>query len=367
MNISERPNKSGNKIFYYYDYGRRKGQRSSTGIFTYTKPKNQIERNHNKEAIILLEIKKSQATIETQSIGTNYIPSHKYKENFLDYYEEYVKKHRRKRNRHLPCSLMQFRKFLKKDFIAPSEINENTCKEFRTFLLDNLKGQSPQNYFARFKWVIKAAKVDGYFRENPVENVAAKRKPSSKMKKFLEVDEYLAILGTQCTNQEVQFAAIFCMYTGLRWCDVSILNWNDIKEDVLVKRVFQAKTGEPVTLTLHPIALKIIAKQQAKRNAINSNSKLVFALPSANDSNKMLSQWVYDSGVKKYITWSCLRLGFSILLQDKRVDDATVAALLGHTTTKQVMENYKRHRPKDEIKTIRKLPTPKELPTFLED
>ena len=41
------------------------------------------------------------------------------------------------------------------------------------------------------------------------------------------------------------------------------------------------------------------------------------------------------------------RLSFSILLQDKNVDDATVAYLMGYTTTDQVRKTYKRHRPKD--------------------
>ncbi len=58
MNLLEAPNRKGDKIYYYYDFGRGKGQRPTTGIFTYTKPKDQIQRNHNKEALALLEVKK---------------------------------------------------------------------------------------------------------------------------------------------------------------------------------------------------------------------------------------------------------------------------------------------------------------------
>lgn len=100
MNFLKRPNKNGDKITFYYDFGRGKGQRPSTGIFIYSKPKNQIERNHNKEALALLETKKSQIIIEKQAIGSAYIPAHKFKAKFLDYYEEYVTLNKRKMNRH---------------------------------------------------------------------------------------------------------------------------------------------------------------------------------------------------------------------------------------------------------------------------
>jgi len=91
----------------------------------------------------------------------------------------------------------------------------------------------------------------------------------------------------------------------------------------------------------------------------------VFSLPTADGANKIPDGWVKSAGIEKYITWSCARLSFSILLQDKNVDDATVAYLMGHTTTDQVKKTYKRHRPKDQTTTISQLPTPEQIPYFL--
>src|SRR5688572_33230765 len=119
MNFLQYPNRKEDKIYFHYDYGRGKGQRPSTGIFIYAKPKDQIQKNHNKEAQALLEVKKSQLTIEQQAIGSAFIPGHKFKTNFLEYYEEYVKLNTRKGNRHLSNSLAQFKLFIKKDFITP--------------------------------------------------------------------------------------------------------------------------------------------------------------------------------------------------------------------------------------------------------
>ncbi|MBL7726197.1 MAG: site-specific integrase [Dinghuibacter sp.] len=357
MNLLERKNRKGDKISFYYDFGRKAGQRPSTGIFIYTHPNSPAQRKHNKEALDLLEVKKSQAIIESQAVGSAFIPSHKFKANFIEYYEDYIRLNRRQCDRHLGNSLKQFKLFVNADFISPSDITENCCKRFRQYLLNKYTGETPQNYFSRFKWVINAATSDGYFHKNPVEKISAKANPSARLKENLEEDDYLKLLKIPCTNQEVKSAFIFSCYTGLRWVDIKKLEWNDIKDGVVTTRIIQAKTGQPVTLTLHPIALDILKQQKAKYIAGNYSNGLVFHLPTANGSNKILSEWMQVSGIKKHITWSCARLSFSILLQDKNVDDATVAYLMGHTTTTQVRKIYKRHRPKSQAATISLLPT----------
>ena len=96
----------------------------ATGIFTYIKPKDQIQKNHNREALALLETKKSHFILEIQAAGTGFILHHKLKTNFLDFYKDFVKKNKRENNR----SLSAFKKFLRKEkelteddsiFIAP--------------------------------------------------------------------------------------------------------------------------------------------------------------------------------------------------------------------------------------------------------
>jgi len=367
MNIGERLNRKGDKILYYIDNGRGKGQRGSLGLFTYVKPKDAQQRNHNKETLAILNVKRGQAIIDRQATGTEYIPSHKFKANFLEYYEEYVNTHKRNDNRHLQCSFKQFKKFLGKSFITPIEITEDLCKSFRRYLLDTYHGETPLNYFSRFKLMVQAAKGDGYFREDPTKEIAAKSNPSITLKENLEMDEYLKLINTPCLNQEVKMAFLFSCYTGLRWADVHILRWEQIKEKQLVTRIIQQKTGLPVVLTLHPIAENIL-KHQNDRLLVPLNTdnphhlkKLVFQIPSSNGANKILNSWMEAAGIKKHVTWSCARLSFSILLQDKRVDNATIAYLMGHSTTKQVQKTYKRHRPLHPIDAILKLPSSEHL------
>jgi integrase len=364
IDITGKVARNGQKTWYTYSWGKGPGERKAAGIFTYTKPKGQVQKDHNYQALQLLETKKSQMVIDQQSIGTPYIPTHRFKNNFFDYYQEFVDQNKRDGNRHLQGSLKQFKRFIKKPRILPMDITENLCKRFRDFLTDRFHGKTPADYFGAFKRVVKSATKDGYFRIHPGEDVQSKTNPSEKMKEFLEAEEYIRLIHQPLENREVRDAFIFCCYTGLRWCDVKNLRWTQIKDSVLVTTIIQRKTGKPVELTLHNIARTILENRKNKWPKGPGNrqkyeaylNKPVFALPTANGANKAVSKWVQRAGIGRYITWSCARLSFSILLQDANTDTATVALLLGHTTTRYVNETYKRHRPKDQTATIAKLP-----------
>ncbi len=363
MNIVKRKNSKGDKSYFSIEYGRNAGERMATGIFIYTRPKDQLEKNHNKEALILVETKKSELLLEQQAIGTSFIPSHKFKANFLDYYMEFVKNNVRKGNRHLNNSVTQFQLFLGKAFIAPVDITEELCKRFRKYLLSKYTGATPANYFFNFKQVIRAATKDNYWRHNPVDTVQSRMNPSTRLKENLEAEEYIKLLVTPCLNEEVKEGFIFSCYTGLRFVDAKWLEWKDIKENQLTTRILQRKTGFPVVLTLHPIAKAILEKR--RKQLTPGAPGRVFRLPTNDGSNKILGEWIKSAGIAKHVTWSCARLSFSILLQDKNVDVATVAYLMGHTTSEHVNRTYRRHRPADQRSTIAHLPAPEELPYFL--
>jgi len=345
INITERESRKGDKIFYSLEWGKEPGQRVATGIFTYTKPKDNLQKNHNKESIATLELKRSKLILERQSIGTGYIPQHKILTNFLDYYEQFVKDNRTTTSRHLQCSFDQFKKFLKKDFVSPIDITEQVCRNFRSYLLEKYNGETPANYFSEFKELLKNAKKSGYFVENPAVDVSSKKNPSSK-KEVIEVTEYLKLLKTPCLNREVGRAFVFCMYAALRWCDVKVLAWEMINNDVII--LTQQKTMVEVKIPLHPVAKMILGQK---------GTGLIFKLPTADGANKILRTWTKAAGIEKHITWHCARLSFSVLLQDEGVNTATVAGMMGHTSTRQVQEVYQRYRVHIGEKAILKLPS----------
>ena len=46
INVTQRLSRNKQKIYYNLEWGKSAGQRMSTGIFTYVKPKDQIQKNH---------------------------------------------------------------------------------------------------------------------------------------------------------------------------------------------------------------------------------------------------------------------------------------------------------------------------------
>ena len=187
--------------------------------------------------------------------------------------------------------------------------------------------------------------------------------PSSRLKENLEAEEYIKLLNTPRLNEEVKEGFIFSCYTCLRFVDARWLQWQDIRENQLTTRIIQRKTGFPVVLTLHPVALSIL---QRRRKALPAKAVgKVFHLPSNDGCNRVLEQWMRSAGIHKHVTWSYARLSFSILLQDKNVDVATVAYLMGHTTSEHVNRTYRRHRPANQQASISTLPSPAEMPYFL--
>lgn len=346
INILSKASQDNEKLWYYLAWGRSAGQRRATGIFTWVKPQNQVQKNHNKEALLLLETKRSQMVLDQQSVNSSYVPQHRIKANFLDYYSDYIKKNRKAGNRHLETSLAAFKNFLRKDFISAIDITENLCEGFRDHLLKKYNGETPANYFMRFKRVLKAAKKEGYFKNNPSEDVVAKSNKNKQVKEILTEDDYIKLMNTPCTNYEVKKGFVFSLYTGLRWADVKPLKWESVKERSIV--LAQSKTGVRLEVPLHEIALQVAGERK---------EGFVFHLPTQDGANKVLRKWAVDAQLDKHITWHCARHSFSVLLQQKGIDLATVAGMLGHTTTKYVQQTYKRYLQDSAKEAIKKLPS----------
>lgn len=349
VEITTKKSKNGQKIYYYLEWGKGPGERVATGKFTWAKPKDQIQRDFNKQVLQIVAKVQAEKTLDFQSIGTSHTPAHRIKPNFIDFFAEYVQLNdTKKTNRALPSSFAHFKKFVKKSFISPVEITENFCERFRKYLLDNLTGSTPADYFWRFKRCLKAAYKQGYFRINVAEDVKAKSHPT-KEKEILQVEEYATLLDTYCPNYEVKKAAVVSMYTGMRWCDVkSLKGWQVKKATIKIK---QSKTGGYVDVPLHPVARLIIGD-------IENQDARLFKLPSANQANTVLGEWVNRAGLDKHITWHCLRHSVSDIMQTAGIDVMTVAAMLGQTTAKYILERYKKRvRTKDTEKAVMTLPS----------
>jgi hypothetical protein len=101
------------KVFYSLSWGRGAGEREATGIYTFVKPKDQTQRNHNLQALTVLEKKQSHMVLDQQSVSVGSVPPHRFKANFLEYHAEFVNNNKQANNRHIEGSFSHFKAFLK--------------------------------------------------------------------------------------------------------------------------------------------------------------------------------------------------------------------------------------------------------------
>jgi integrase len=146
-------------------------------------------------------------------------------------------------------------------------------------------------------------------------------------------------------------------YQGFRYCDVCVFSWEHINLDKKCAEIIQEKTDVPLFVTLHPITYKIL-RDRYDRLKPEQRTGRVFNLPSLRACTYALEVWCRNAGVNSHITWHCARLSFSVLLQDNQVEAATVALLMGLTTVKYVLANYRRTRPKNALESLNRLPMP---------
>jgi hypothetical protein len=71
-----------------------------------------------------------------------------------------------------------------KDHLRPNEVTESLCHGFKQPLEGQLSGETPSNYFYRFKQMLRQAVRDKLLTVSPaaeVVNKAPKKLPSQKM------------------------------------------------------------------------------------------------------------------------------------------------------------------------------------------
>jgi len=217
----------------------------------------------------------------------------------------------------------------------------------------NLKGETPYNYFTKFKRVVRKAMDDGLIHGDPVKGIKVIRDEGLK-KEILTIEEIKLLAAAECGNSEIKRAFLFSLYSGLRWCDVSKLTYSNIDYSALKLKFAQSKTllsstSSTLTMDLSPTLLKLVGKKKKP-------DELIFTLPSHAGSLKTLQHWVNRAGITKKISWHCARHSFAVnLLGEYKTDIKTVASLLGHSGLKHT-EKYTRAVDELKHKAINALP-----------
>ncbi len=228
------------------------------------------------------------------------------------------------------------------------EIDEAFLEKIYRYLHKSLTGITPHNYMKKLKIIIKAAKKNNHFYEDPTENLKLKKGKSAE-KEYLTFDEIKLLYQTPCSNALVKRAALFACNTGLRFCDIIRLNWGNINDKTL--NIIQAKTKVPVTIILNDNAITLAGNRKGSND-------LIFPLCSHTGVLKSIKKWVADAGISKKITFHCFRVSFATNLMNTGCDVAITSKLLGHTSLMNT-DRYIR------ISEMLKQTATEKIPTFI--
>lgn len=334
------------------EYKRVNNRREYLSLYLWQAPRTPVERQQNKETLEIakrLRFERGQQLLED---AEGYRLKKDRDINFLDwmwhYYEAYTKADKRHIKRAYTVFIdflnatPEYSKFAKR--IKPQQLTKEMMVAFTEYLQGRFVGEGAHTLYARFKKIIKAAVEADVMRKNPTTAVSIKIDNGALKKDVLSIDEIQQIITTHYTGESVNIrrAFIFCLYCGLRWCDVKELTFANVDFSNRLLKFEQAKTkghsaASNVVIPLNDGLLSLIGKPSAE----GKRDELIFPLPSHNMCLKALRHWTARAGIEKHITWHCARHSFAVNILNNGANIKTVAALLGHSGLKHT-EKYTR-------------------------
>lgn len=290
------------------------------------------------------------------------LQSKKAKVNFLEYFQEYLDAYTKSDARMIKIAMQRFKDFLRdtpeynkyERKIQPEQITNDMVEAFTEYLQSRSIGEGAKSLYQRFKKVYKACAIKCNINyQRPFVNADGKSititiDEGAMVKDFLSPDEERQLIATHYTgeNPEIRNAFIFCLYTGMRWCDIKDLTFGNFD---FANRLFtyeQNKTKghskhSSVTLPLTDALVELIADKMEGAD----KDTLVFALPSHTMCLKALRRWTKRAGIDKHITWHCARHSFGTNMAataaQKGFSVRVVQEMMGHSSLKYT-ERYTR-------------------------
>ena len=321
-------------------------------LYLWQAPRTPLERQQNKETLELakkIRFERGQELLESME---GYRLKKERDINFLDYFQAYIDKYTKKDIRMVEIALKRFidflndtpeyKKYAKK--IKPEQITKDMVEAFTEYLQGRSVGEGAKSIYARFKKVIKYAIEHDAMLKNPCTGITIKVDDQQLRKEVLSPEEIQQLIAThyEHENPNIRRAFIFCLYCGLRYCDVKDLTFANVDFSNKLLKFEQNKTkghsaSSGVVIPLNDGILKLIGEPSSPDN----RDEVIFPLPSYEMCLKALRRWVKRAGINKHISWHCARHSFAVNILNNGANIKTVASLLGHSGLKHT-EKYTR-------------------------
>lgn len=300
-------------------------------LYVYDKPKDEIEREHNKDTRIQAKAEAAKRQLEIQSGNYGFHRRKHLQKDFLNFVRDYVETKRSNAQStydFYKAVLLHLETF-SGGSVKFADFNEKFCIDFKNYLEHkaNLAKNSASVYFDIFKTISKDAAENNLISSNPARKVKGIKKQDSK-RGFLTFDELITLSKTECESIDLKRGALFSALTGLRFSDIAKLIWSEVRQDG--ENYFiefrQQKTSGFEILPLSPDAVELLGGRLGDDERIFPNlTKWQLT---------KLSKWLKSAGITRNITFHCFRHTFATLQMTFKTDLYTVSKLLGHKNLK---------------------------------
>ena len=324
------------------EYKKVNTRREFLKLYLWQAPRTPAERQQNKDTLELakkIRFERGQELLESME---GYRLKKERDINFLDYFQAYIDKYTKKDIRMVEVALNRFKDFLRdtpeynkfEKQIKPGQITKDMVRDFTDYLQSRSRGEGARSIYARFKKVIKYAVEHDVMAKNPCDGISIKVDDQQLRKEVLSEEEIAQLIATHYEHQNpnIRRAFIFCLYCGLRYCDVKDLTFANVDFSNKLLKFEQNKTKghsarSGVVIPLNDGLLRLIGKPSNPDN----RDELIFPLPSYEACSKSIGKWVKRAGINKHISWHCARHSFAVNILNNGANIKTVASLLGHS------------------------------------
>ena len=338
-------------------------RRESLNLYLYSNPRTPQQRQENKETLALADKMRraKQDAIEDED-KKEALKKKKASINFLDFFQEYIDAYTKKDVRMIQIALQRFKDFLRdtpefsiyEKKIKPEQITSEMVEAFTEYLQSRSVGEGAKSIYQRFKKVYKSCAIKcniNYqrpFVDSEGKSITITIDEDAIIKDFLSPEEERQLIETHYIgeNPEIRNAFIFCLYTGMRFCDVRDLTFGNVDFANRLLTYEQNKTKghskhSSVTLPVTDALLELMGERPEARD----KGELVFTLPSHTMCLKALRRWTKRAGIDKHITWHCARHSFGTNMAataaQKGFSVRVVQEMMGHSSLKYT-ERYTR-------------------------
>jgi site-specific recombinase XerD len=370
-------------------------------LYLVTKPRTTEERAKNNETKQLAEaIRQEREQARLNDVMGYRLNTHK-EDNLMAFFDTYLADYTKRDKRNIALSINRFKTFLRgyrpmcatkktakeiaeikeewakshkginghhaineneyyRFTLKPGQLDKAMVEAYKDYLMANSEGEGAATAFARFKKVVKYAHDKGILKTNPCADIARPKIDDVLTKDILTAEEITKMINTHYPGEsgEIRHAFIFSLFTGIRWCDVKELRYQNVDYTTGKLEFDQLKTKghsrhSRVTMPLRADLLEMIGTPEANGKTAED---CIFNLPSHTMCLKALRHWTARAGIDKHITWHCARHSFATQILQNGATLKVTADLLGHANF-NYLPRYTRAIDEAKAAAVNSLPT----------